>query len=54
MNVRIVVKENTLIISAVVNSSPANHLACSSRESSSFSTFLNLASIFFTDWVIYG
>ena len=48
MNIPTVVKEYTLMISAAVNSSPANYVVCFSRKSSSFSTFLGLASTFLT------
>lgn len=39
MNFRIVVRENTLMISAAVKPSPANHVTCSSRDSSRPKTF---------------
>lgn len=48
MNIPTVVKEYMLMISAAVSSSPANYVVCFSRKSSSFSTFLGLASTFLT------
>lgn len=43
MNVRIVVKENTVTMSKAVNSSRANHVTCRSRESSSCNMSSTLA-----------